>query len=90
MSVHTPLHALDVGGPERLSRLDMALKVADAYNFDKSESIIPVPSDSVSRGVASPADISMDVSRLRMLEVPLTFFSEALTVVRDNVLKVQD
>ena len=51
------------GGPDRLSRLDMALQVAETYGFDGQSSIIAVPSASVNRGVASPADISMSVDR---------------------------
>lgn len=46
----------------------MALKVADTYGFDRQSSIIAVPSASVSRGVASPPDISMAVDRCDILE----------------------
>ena len=41
----------------------MALQVAETYGFDGQSSIIAVPSASVNRGVASPADISMSVDR---------------------------
>lgn len=76
----------NMGGPERLSRLDMALRVADAYGFDSQSSIIAVPSMSVNRGVASPADISMSVDRIQTLGVVLTPFSTALEELRDEVL----
>lgn len=64
----------------------MAHKVAQAYAFDESSAIIPVPSASVDRGVASPADISMAVDRLKTLGVPLTPFSEALVELREEAL----
>jgi hypothetical protein len=55
--------SIGTGGPERLSRLDMALKVAETYGFNSQPSVIAVPSASVNRGVASPADISMAIDR---------------------------
>jgi len=53
----------NMGGPERLSRADIANLVAEVRGYD-SKSIIEVPSASVSRGVASPSDISMDSEKL--------------------------
>ncbi|GIL76181.1 hypothetical protein Vretimale_5792 [Volvox reticuliferus] len=68
----------NTGGPERLSRVDMARQVADALNCDYS-AILPASTASVNRGVASPADISMDVSRLtEELGFHTTPFNEAL------------
>ncbi|PNH09865.1 hypothetical protein TSOC_003465 [Tetrabaena socialis] len=54
----------NAGGPERLSRVDMARQVADCLGCGHG-AIVAAPSASVSRGVASPPDISMDVSRLQ-------------------------
>jgi dTDP-4-dehydrorhamnose reductase len=54
----------NMGGPERLSRVDIAHKVAEAWGFDP-KCIIPAPSASVQRNVASPPDISMDISRIQ-------------------------
>lgn len=54
-----------MGGPERLSRVDMAMAVADARGYDRA-AIVPAPAASVDRGVASPADISMDISALQV------------------------
>ncbi|GFH07858.1 methionine adenosyltransferase regulatory beta subunit-related [Haematococcus lacustris] len=57
---------LNMGGPDRLSRVDMALMVA--HHRGHSPSLVrPAPSASVARGVASPQDISMDVSSLTLL-----------------------
>ena len=53
----------NMGGPQRLSRVDMALAVAAARGYDAAL-VLPAPAASVDRGVASPADISMDSSRL--------------------------
>ncbi|XP_039125011.1 LOW QUALITY PROTEIN: methionine adenosyltransferase 2 subunit beta [Dioscorea cayenensis subsp. rotundata] len=54
---------LNVGGPDRLSRLEMAKSVATYRGYDLSL-IKSVSASSVNRGVASPADISMDISKL--------------------------
>jgi dTDP-4-dehydrorhamnose reductase len=56
-------HVFNMGGPERLSRVDMAKLVAEVRGYD-AKHIVEVPSASVSRGVASPSDISIDVSKL--------------------------
>ncbi|KAF3796215.1 Methionine adenosyltransferase 2 subunit beta [Nymphaea thermarum] len=54
---------LNVGGPDRVSRVQMAEAVAAIKGYDISL-IKPVPAASVNRGVISPSDISMDISRL--------------------------
>ncbi|XP_077223819.1 NAD(P)-binding Rossmann-fold superfamily protein [Tasmannia lanceolata] len=54
---------LNVGGRDRVSRLQMAEAVA-AYRGYNTLLIKSVSGSSVTRGVASPADISMDISRL--------------------------
>ncbi|XP_027906882.1 methionine adenosyltransferase 2 subunit beta [Vigna unguiculata] len=54
---------LNVGGADRVSRVQMAEAVAQFRGYDTSL-IKPVPASSVDRGVKSPADISMDISRL--------------------------
>ncbi|KAJ6806848.1 putative spore coat polysaccharide biosynthesis protein SpsK isoform X1 [Iris pallida] len=51
---------LNVGGPDRLSRVQMAEAVADFRGYDHSL-IKAVSASSVDRGVVSPADISMDI-----------------------------
>ncbi|KAF5838191.1 methionine adenosyltransferase regulatory beta subunit-related [Dunaliella salina] len=53
----------NMGGPDRLSRLDMANEVAKLRGYDTSR-IKGVPSASVSRPVRSPQDISMKSERL--------------------------
>ncbi len=67
-----------MGGPERLSRVDMAAKVAEVWGYSPN-AIVSAPSSSVDRGVASPADISMTSRKLETeLGLRLTPFSEAL------------
>ncbi|KXZ50950.1 hypothetical protein GPECTOR_14g196 [Gonium pectorale] len=75
-----PRHRVyNAGGPERLSRADMARQVADVLGCGYG-AIREAPSASVSRPVASPSDISMDVSRLTtQLGFRTTSFRQALT-----------
>ncbi|XVF73249.1 hypothetical protein PTKIN_Ptkin12aG0186400 [Pterospermum kingtungense] len=54
---------LNVGGPDRVSRVQMAEAVAQIRGHDPSL-IKPVSASSVDRGVMSPADISMDITKL--------------------------
>ncbi|KAL6981900.1 hypothetical protein U1Q18_023518 [Sarracenia purpurea var. burkii] len=54
---------LNVGGPDRVSRAQMAEAVARVRGYNLSL-IKPVSAASVDRGVKSPADISMDISKL--------------------------
>ncbi|XP_061340180.1 uncharacterized protein LOC133286746 isoform X2 [Gastrolobium bilobum] len=54
---------LNVGGTDRVSRVQMAEAVAQFRGYDTSL-IKPVSASSVDRGVKSPADISMDITRL--------------------------
>jgi len=68
----------NMGGPERMSRVDMANCVADVCGYSR-EAIIAAPAASVNRGVASPADISMDSNLLQEeLGVVTTSFAKAL------------
>ena len=74
----------NVGGPHRLSRLDMARQVAEVWGLS-SEVIVPAPCSSVQRPVRSPADISMDSSRLEEeLGVQMTSFREALRQMHES------
>lgn len=87
-----PLPAYNMGGPDRLSRVDMARLVAGALGLGgsaaASRAILPVPSASVSaekRGYASPRDISMDVSAIgRDVGVTLTRMKDALPLVLEE------
>ncbi|XP_050386328.1 uncharacterized protein LOC126802704 [Argentina anserina] len=54
---------LNVGGPDRVSRVQMAETVADIRGYNLSL-IKSVSASSVDRGVRSPADISMDITKL--------------------------
>ncbi|XP_057980811.1 uncharacterized protein LOC131166356 isoform X2 [Malania oleifera] len=69
---------LNVGGPDRVSRLQMAEAVAHIRGYDTSL-IKPVSASSVNRGVMSPADISMDISKLvHTLDVSPTPFRDGV------------
>ncbi|CAD6241582.1 unnamed protein product [Miscanthus lutarioriparius] len=57
---------LNVGGPDRVSRLQMAESVAVVRGYNPSI-INSVSASSVNRGVASPPDISMDITKLTQI-----------------------
>ncbi len=80
----------NMGGPERLSRLDMAYKTADCWELDPS-CIISALSASVKRGVVSPADISMDSLRLlqQLPSVQLTSLKDALLDIEHGITSRQ-
>ncbi|KAF8779484.1 hypothetical protein HU200_002531 [Digitaria exilis] len=65
---------LNVGGPDRVSRLQMAESVAAVRGYNHCI-IKSVSASSVNRGVASPPDISMDITKLtQMLSIkPISF-----------------
>lgn len=68
----------NVGGPERLNRVDMALTVAQVRGYDPAL-VLPGSAASVPRNCATPEDISMDGSKLqRELGLQLTPFAQAL------------
>lgn len=72
---------LNMGGPDRLSRVGMARAVAAHCGLDTG-CIEEVASATVARAAASPLDISMDSSRLAAeLPFPLTPFRAALAEV---------
>jgi len=54
---------LNMGGSERVSRVDIAQAVAAHLSLDGG-CIVSAPASSVPLAVASPADISMDSSKL--------------------------
>lgn len=73
-----PYGTFNMGGPQRLSRVDMARYLANYRGWDPLN-IVPVPRDSVVRSTRSPADISMDSTALATgLGFKMTLFSEAL------------
>lgn len=69
---------LNVGGPDRVSRAQMAETVAHIRGYNTSL-ITLVSASSVDRGVRSPADISMDITRLvQTLRISPTPFKEGV------------
>jgi dTDP-4-dehydrorhamnose reductase len=71
----------NAGGPERLSRADMGDAVAAVRGYPRAH-VKRVPSASVVRTPASPADISMSVALLEsVFPGRLTPFSEALRAI---------
>ncbi|KAI3693353.1 hypothetical protein L6452_33188 [Arctium lappa] len=76
---------LNVGGPDRLSRVQMAEVVARVRGYDTSL-IKPVSASSIDRGVKSPADISMDISKLiQTLDFTPTSFHDGVKLTINNL-----
>lgn len=73
----------NMGGPERLSRADMAERLAEVRGHDRRRiRRCPAASMAGARGVASPADISMDSSALASaLDFAFTPFAAALRAI---------
>lgn len=75
---------LNVGGPDRVSRVQMAEVVSQLKGYGSS-SIKSVSAISVNRGVASPADISMDVSKVvKLLGINLTPFKDGVQLTLES------
>lgn len=71
----------NMGGPDRLSRVDMANLIADIRGYNKS-CIISCSSADVQRPYVSPPDISMDSSKLtNELGIPRTDVTSAMLEV---------
>ncbi|XP_057531673.1 uncharacterized protein LOC130809859 isoform X1 [Amaranthus tricolor] len=69
---------LNLGGPDRVSRVQMAKAVAESRGYDTSL-INSVSASSVDRGVKSPADISMDIDKLvKTLNISPISFKEGV------------
>ena len=69
---------LNMGGPARLSRVDMAHAVAEAWGRSPA-AIRAAPAASVPRDVAVPGDISVAIDRLTAtLGTRMTAFADAL------------
>ncbi|KAE8733336.1 methionine adenosyltransferase 2 subunit beta isoform 2 [Hibiscus syriacus] len=69
---------LNVGGPDRVSHVQMAEAVAQIRGHDLSL-IKPIYASSVDRGVMSPADISMDITKLvQSLNISPTPFKDGV------------
>ncbi|KAK9116362.1 hypothetical protein Sjap_015309 [Stephania japonica] len=69
---------LNVGGPDRVSRVQMAEAVASVRGYNSSL-INPISASSVNRAVKTPADISMDISRLiQVLDITPTSFIDGV------------
>ncbi|CAM6112623.1 unnamed protein product [Calypogeia fissa] len=69
---------LNVGGPDRLSRAGMAEVVAQVRGHDVAL-INHVSASTVNRGVKSPPDISMNISKVKaLLGINMTSFSDGV------------
>lgn len=79
-----------MGGPQRFSRADMAYELASFLHLDPEGIVMAAPAASRPRSVASPADISMNSSRLlAALDTTLTDFADALAQIKLDAGDVQ-
>lgn len=75
---------LNAGGPDRVSRAQIAETVADVRGYDTSL-IKPVSASSVDRGVKSPVDISMDITKLiQTLHISPTSFRAGVQLTLES------
>lgn len=80
----------NMGGPQRFSRADMAYELASFLHLDPEGIVMAAPAASRPRSVASPADISMNSSRLlAALDTTLTDFADALAQIKLDAGDVQ-
>ncbi|KAL1546433.1 methionine adenosyltransferase 2 subunit beta-like [Salvia divinorum] len=78
---------LNVGGPDRVSRVQMAEAVAHARGYSTSL-IKQVSASSVDRGVKSPCDISMDITKLvQTTGISPTCFAEGIRLTLEAEAK---
>ncbi|KAJ1694601.1 hypothetical protein LUZ63_011299 [Rhynchospora breviuscula] len=76
---------INAGGPDRVSRVEMVKSVAlhRGYSFSLIKS---VSASSVNRGVLSPADISMDITRLvELLGTKPTSFHDGVKATLETI-----
>jgi dTDP-4-dehydrorhamnose reductase len=79
---------LNLGGPDRLSRSDMADIVAQVRGY-KMELVNRVSTLSMDRGVVSPVDTSMDVTKLvAVLGITLTDFATGIALTFNDKTSV--
>ncbi|KAG0593959.1 hypothetical protein M758_UG035400 [Ceratodon purpureus] len=83
---NTPMHlVLNVGGPDRLSRAAMAETVAHVRGYDEALVRKVSSHTAVNRGVVSPPDISMDVSKVvAKLNFKLTDFAAVVAMTLNS------
>jgi dTDP-4-dehydrorhamnose reductase len=77
---------LHLGGPERMSRLEMGQRLADVLGYDSS-CIVPTLRAVTSSPEPRPRDLSLDSSRLRALApyIPWPVFEDALKEMRSRI-----
>ncbi|CUS96943.1 SDR family oxidoreductase [Candidatus Kryptobacter tengchongensis] len=72
----------NLGGSERISRYDFALKFADAFGYPQ-DLIIPTPMDSVKTYLAGAKDCSLNISKIQsLLSFKLKNVDEGLNMMK--------
>ena len=73
-----------VAGPERLSRYGMALKIADAFGFDKAL-IGPIKTAELRQKARRPRDSSLNTEKLKREGVIMHSFGDGLKIMKKQI-----
>lgn len=73
-----------VAGPERLSRYGMALKIADAFGFDKSL-IRPIKTAELKQKAKRPRDSSLNTEKLKREGIMMHSFGDGLKIMKKQI-----
>ncbi|MBD3313750.1 dTDP-4-dehydrorhamnose reductase [Candidatus Woesearchaeota archaeon] len=75
-----------VAGPERLSRYEMAVKLAEVFGFDKNL-IKPITSDKLKQKAKRPKDSSLDTEKLKKEGINMHTFEQGLRIMKGQMSK---
>ena len=73
-----------VCGSQRLSKYDMAVKLAEAFGFDKSL-IKPMKTSEFKQAAARPKDSSMSIDKLKREGIKMHSFEEGLLIMKKQM-----
>ena len=73
-----------VAGPDRLSRYDMAVKIADAFGFDKNL-IKPIKTAELKQKAKRPRDSSLNTEKLKREGIIMHKFKDGLKIMKKQI-----
>lgn len=71
-------------GEDRISRYDFAIKIAEAFNFDK-KLIVPVKTAELNQKALRPQDSSLDTSKIKRLGIKLSNVNDGLEKLKEQM-----
>lgn len=78
-----------VAGPERLSRYEMALKIADAFGFDKGL-IKPIKTAELKQKAKRPRDSSLNTEKLKREGIMMHKFKDGLKIMKKQIEQMKN